>query len=379
MLTGPAMTQCLKNAGYLSLRPNQCEILESLVSQHDVLVQSRAGTGKSAVIGFAVAQNCAPNMVTLVIVPRLNLVAQLMSDLSRTLAHEFIDVVHVDSIGLAEFPIVSGHLVLVGIPAHLSMVSIPKSVRVSFVCFDEADELFGDNLVDVTTLCVNKFITPLTKTLLLSATFPPYIVNRIEDSLVCVDPTRDFPHMIFHCVSNKIDISSNPVLSHIKYWNCLYSEDAIRSILREYINERCIIFGGNKHLADQLTSWGFTTCLIRDAHTVISNTSQVIIDPHSNCSRGLNLNNLTVGISLSVPTSKETFLHQIGRISRKNTVGNFFLLIPETDISELDFLKFQLLIDFVPYIEKHNCHPFEIHTSTEKRWAEVQRLIARHK
>ena len=81
-----------------------------------------------------------------------------------------------------------------------------------------------------------------------------------------------------------------------------------------------------------------------------------------------------MGISLSVPEDKETLLHQWGRVAREGQKGKFFMLIPEKDAEQLEYISFQLGVKFAVG-ESPSLHPFEVDQSTADRLAAVHALL----
>ena len=374
----PPQIRAVRNMGFTQLRECQHKLTDAAMNYQDVLFQSRGGTGKSTGLGFLISEFCNPREVTYVVAPRVNLVTQLILMFRKFLSHQYTEVLTVDeSVSRIDWssPV---HFVIVGVPAHLSVLQLPKSVLVQAMYFDEADELFGDSLLDYSNQCLSRFLDESTRTVFLSATFPPYIVSRIEDGLQLAISSRvDTPYQVHLCVSTSTDALENSVLSHVRYHGVVANDMEgiqvfLKSILKNIGKGRCIVFGGSRQLASSLK--GLSVEVISKT-SLTESTAQVLVDINSYCSRGLNIPNLTIGVAIGF-TDKETLLHQFGRIAREeNARGDFYVVVSEKN--QLDFLSFQLGIDFE--IFSFSLHPFEIHYDTNTRWKCMLDKISRAK
>ena len=397
--TSSATRAGLDNLGFEAIREVQGLALASHRDNLDVLVQSRAGTGKSTGAGLIISEEGRPGQISLLCFPTQNLVDQAYPVLGQMLSFGFARVEKLDDVGCI-LPIGNiapprrNHRAVLGTPTQLGTLrGLPQSLFVSAIVFDEADELFDDDHITASTAVLTRFLTPTTKTMFYSATFPPFIVSRIEAALLAADGTRDEPP--FHlklCVSTSADRELNPVLPHIQYMYTVLPDmsqtthavlDIIEASRKDGLR-RGIVFGGTQAFAKEvertLSRLHLTSHLVSSATSPIGDCD-VILDPRGYLSRGLNIPNLDFGISIGVPQDKETLLHQWGRVAREGqTNGRFCMVVDAADAEQLNYLSFQLGVEFHEHHVTFTAdprHPFEIHQSTEDRMIAVAQLVSR--
>ena len=232
------------------------------------------------------------------------------------------------------------------------------------------------------------WLKPETKTVFFSATFPPFIKSRIEEALVAADPSRQEPPChVELCVSTSTEKDLNAVVPHVSHFFSVVDHDneisklLVQLILREREagGRRCIVFGGSENLISEVShAFSVTGVSVNLIQTPLDSVSagDVILDPNGYLSRGVNIQDLDFGISLNVPEEKELLMHQWGRIGREGQQGKFIQIIHRDDIAQLDYLSFQLGVTFREIqLARDGRHPFEIHHSTEDRFAAVLDLI----
>ena len=373
----------------------QAVVLAEWKQHQDILVQSRAGTGKSTSIGMLLNEESVTQGISVICLPTAALCIEMKNVLTELLSSPLF-LVRVMADGIQGTTILSGltpyrHVILITEPRHIRVhLALLRGCRIFSLFFDEADALFdGNHLVDcqgILAACLRSD----TKTMFLSATFPPYIVTRIEESLAFADPDRcESPYHIRLCSSITTNSETNAVVPHIrKLFTVIPALDS-KGIISRLIAEifarsacRILVFGGSRKLVSDihgsLSKRNIPVCIIKDSLDDYSH-ADVIMDPKGVLSRGLNIPKLSVGISIGLPESKETLLHQWGRIARAPlTQGEFFHFVTPDEVEQLNYLSFQLGITFEVYkpaVDKR--HPFEIHTSTADRYNQVLALVRR--
>lgn len=364
-------------------------------THQDLFVQSRAGTGKSTSIGILLNEEKATHGISVICLPTPALCVEMERHLRRLLSPALY-LIRVLTGEIERSTILSGlsiynHIILITEPRHAGVhLALLRRYRAKFLFFDEADELFdGESVADCQGI-LSACLRSDTKTMFISATFPPYIVSRIEESLLLADPNRcDSPYHIRLCSSVTTNAETNAVVPHIrKFFTPVPSSDSKRvlsGLLRDILGKnkgRVLVFGGTRKtlldLEGFLSKQGIRVCIIKNSLDDFNN-ADVIMDPKALLSRGLNIPRLAVGISLGLPESKETLLHQWGRIARTpQTEGEFFHVVDPDEVEQLNYLSFQLGISFEEYKPLNDRrHPFEIHTSTEDRFNQVLDLMSR--
>jgi superfamily II DNA/RNA helicase len=381
------------------LTPVQEHVIISSDSSLDRLVQSRAGTGKTTSIGVLLSLSSrSQRFRALVCFPDSVLLNEGKKLISNTLRFSFWSVCGIDENGEVQVlfePLEgSGNIVYLGTVEQLRSLSETEMANeMNLVVFDEADILFDDAQSADSLEILRRFVGPRTTTMFYSATFPPYIVTRIEKSLLSVDPGRmDPPTHIKLCSSTSTSQEDNAVVSHLEfhYQTTSSADDSIARVCetikhRLRLRDRCIVFGGDNRtlstLRKRLVSSGYRVVLVSSGSGDVEK-AQVILDPRGYFSRGVNIPSLTLGIAVNIPEDKETMIHQWGRIAREGQLhGEFHMIIPNEEIEQLQFLSFQLGVVFQKWeLHSPSCehlHPFETDFDTDTRLGKIQALVDR--
>jgi len=385
----PSTIQAFRKSGYVSINDAQLSILTALIDSTDVVFQGRGATGKTSTIGVLLSERYLGEGVYFSVVPSLVLKNELLLSLGR-----FLSLAGVEVLDVAEARHFSSRtVVLVGLPKEFLMAKgIMGTRNPKLIVMDEADELF-EYPSDISML-LKQYLCPSTKTLFLSATFPPYIMTRIEEALVMADETRtDEPTRIHHCVSTSTCASKNPVRLNVDYFYTVLCAgetvpDRVYTILTNHKHRKALVMNctANEGEAILCSLSPSEAYLVKSEVSDISSINQTcLVDPKGLLSRGVNINGLDLGISVGIHESKETILHQWARVGRKPDSSirpKFFMIL--SDVSEIDqlrFLEFQLGVRFQEYNPRdiHHIaptHPFHVHKGTEERLRAVAALIA---
>ena len=280
-------------------------------------------------------------------------------------------------------------LVVADIATAVERLRSLSYLRIQYIMFDEADEMFNDELHDDSASILQSCLGDA-KTMFFSATFPPHIVTRIEEALAQADPEREaVPYHVKLCVSTSINPSINAVVPHVRKYFSVIPESQIIDSAVQLIQEslvgghlKIVIFGGSKKLAHSISAIlvdrKVDCCVMQSPLDEYLNKT-VVLDPQGFLFRGVNIPGLDCGISVGIPEQKETLLHQWGRIAREGQEGFFYHIVSPDEVDQLNCLSFQLGIDFEQYhINESIClHPFEIHASIEDRMQHILHLIER--
>ena len=381
----------LDKLGIVNITEVQRQTLEGAKEHVDCLVQSRAGTGKTTAMGILISETHKPSSSSLIIVPNETLATQIEDILKLILSDTLCICRQLKSVLEEGKSVNSGlerhhHLVMIAEMKTLSQnPDALSSFRPSLILFDEADELFND-AYHVLSARLLKSCLRTAKTLFFSATFPPYIVTRIEEALSFADPDREStPYHIKLCVSTSVDASVNAVVPHVhKHYTLVRDSGLIQAsvhlITTKTSRSRTVVFGGSKKITEsifeELRKSNIPACIMKSPLDDFSE-ARVTLDPQGFLSRGVNIPGLDCGISIGVPEEKETLLHQWGRIAREGQEGDFYHIVTPEELDQISFLSFQLGVEFDEYSLDLGTskHPFEIHTSTEERMEHVIHLI----
>ena len=388
----PETIMGLRLAGVSMLRDVQSSSIRISAQATDLLIQGRAGTGKSTTIGLLVSEEAQQGKVSIVCVANETLRNEMLINLRRMFQCSSISFESCErsNRGAASTPAGKAfHRVFVGTPGQLMIMDeLSISSLVLHFFFDEADELFNGSLFLLSTAVLSRFMSQETRTRFFSATFPPFIVSRIEEALLAADPSRSCrPHHLKLCSSTCVERDLNPVVPHLEYFYQSFGsqEESVRGVVETILTsvrpgEKSIVFDIPsriiKTLNEHITEAGHSVAVVKSHGTPESYLSaDVILDPHALLSRGVNIPSLVLGFSLSIPQDKETLLHQWGRIGREGLRGAFHMMVHKEDLDQLQYLSFQLGVDFHEFFPP-NRHPFEVQSSTEERMQAVRKLAS---
>jgi superfamily II DNA/RNA helicase len=106
--------------------------------------------------------------------------------------------------------------------------------------------------------------------------------------------------------------------------------------------------------------------------------NHVIVDVSGTLDRGVNIPNLNIGISIGIPESKETILHQWGRVGRNRDGAKFYMVLQsQEELEQLEYLQFQLGVEFEEFQLNTLGHPFQRCPTVEGRLEHIHSLIDR--
>ena len=389
----PSTVRALDEFGFKSTTDVQNSVMNSLRDACDVLCQARGATGKTSTIGIIISERIVGEGIYFTVVPSLLLKMELLRFLRRFLGFDSVEVLDV----VESHSVTSRTSIFVGLPNEfLQSTGFLGTRKPRLIMMDEADGLF--DTPSMMNELLTHFLTPSTKTLSLSATFPPYILTRIEEALVAADDTRlDEPTRIHQCVSTSTCATMNPVRDHVSYYYSILGQDdsltdLVQSILTNHTHRRALIVNCSLNDAQTITELSHAkTVLLVDPSTPPADLSQisqtVIVDPQGLLSRGVNIPDLDLGISVGVHESKETILHQWARVGRQpdsSVDPKFFMVLSgEDEMDQLRFLEFQLGVSFRLYnpndlLRIAPTHPFHVWDTMEDRLASVSALVVRN-
>jgi superfamily II DNA/RNA helicase len=381
--------------GYPDMTEAQRIAIEAWDLHPDILLQSRAGTGKSSMVGIAESQCFERVGVSVFIAPNRLLVDQQMVFLNKFLGHSSILVRRVDGDGgVCEIPC-GKRVILTGTATDLlrNVVDVPLSMPVIRIYVDEVDEMMSEGRMQMTLACVKRFVSLTTKSMFMTSTMPPYIAVRVRDFLESLEQCDRELYHIELCRSTTTDASMNAVRPSLTYRYCTLNPTQhlghlMSKILAIGDRPRCIVFGSTVKQARSIAGYmGLNhpawKCAI---DTDILRTSwNIAFDTKGNFSRGLNFDNLKTVICLGLPEDKETLLHQWGRAARNSgETGAVYMLLLQEEVPQLDYLSFQLGIAFDPFENTSELipadvapsHPFHLDTSTSQRMEHIRRLVS---
>lgn len=342
----PEILASLKEMGFEQPTEVQSRAIPHILEKKDMIVQSKTGSGKTAVFGIPILQLTdmdAKEPQALILTPTRELAVQIDSDIQKMashLRHKTAVVYGQHNINTEIKTLNEGVSILTGTPGrvydHISHGTL-KTQNIRFLVLDEADRMLDMGFIDQ----IRRIIRALPKDkimLLFSATMPPEIRR------ICTAHMRN-------PVSIEIE-SPTMTVDTIKqlYYRVKETEkcDQLNRILLSYRPESCIIFCNTKVAADMVQHYlarkGYHSHVLH-GDVPQSKRLQTIQNFKQNrfhilvatdvAARGLDINDLAMVINFDIPEDKDNYVHRIGRTGRAGKGGIAVSLATTNDIMDL--------------------------------------------
>lgn len=341
----------LAKQGFVNPTSVQAVSIEPALAGHDLVVQAKTGTGKTASFGIPLIQTIEPNgkgPQALIQAPTRELARQVADELIGLAAFKDIKILPVyggTSVGEQIDALEKGVDIVVGTPGRLLDHIKRKTLKTEFikhVVLDEADEMLSMGFfLEVTSIierCNNR-----EQTLLFSATIPPDIEGLI----------RQFTHKPLRLMVSGGDRKVEGI-GHVLYFA---NEDIPRPRNLLYLIEHecpgtTMIFCNRKTdtalVAAYLLRQGKRAEAIhgdldqRDRERVLAklkNNEVQFLVATDVASRGIDISGLTHVINYNFPPSSELYIHRVGRTGRQGRQGVAISLANGADAFQIMQLK----------------------------------------
>jgi len=347
--------RALDEMGWESPTPVQRDSYPLVIDGHDVIVQSRTGTGKTGAFGIPLVDRLLSehgNEQALVLAPTRELALQSAREISKLGAHRQIDTVAVYGGASMERQIQAlekGARVISGTPGrvldHLNRGTI-KASRIRVLVLDEADEMLSMGFAKELNAIIEK-LPKDRQTLLFSATVDRAIKRVAEKHM------RD-PHFL--------GLSGDHVgalgIEHFVYMVSGVGRVAnLVTILETEDPESALIFCNTKaeteEVAAALQRAGFNAEWLtgdrpqREREEVLGrvrNEELRFLVATDVAARGIDVSHLTHVINFSLPENVEQYVHRTGRTGRAGRTGTAISLVGPTELGILYYLRLQYRI-----------------------------------
>ena len=355
----PLLAEALTLRGYETLTPVQLAVADPKLTDRDLLVSSKTGSGKTVAYGLGLASNIladalpgdgpvletgapspllprAGKPLALIVAPTRELALQVQSELQWLYGHA--GAVIAACVGgmdaRAERRLLErGAHIVVGTPGrlvdHLTRGALDFA-RLTAVVLDEADEMLNLGFREDLEFILEK--TPETRrTLLFSATIPKGIValakrfQRNAERIEVAGDARGHADIAYHIVQVRANEIEHGVV------NLLRQADAPAALV--FCNTRDAV----RHLHAILIERGFAAVILsgelgqhernqalqalRDGRAKVCIATDV-------AARGIDLPNLGLVIHADLPHDAEVLQHRSGRTGRAGRKGDSILLVP---------------------------------------------------
>ncbi|RWS08490.1 uncharacterized protein B4U79_15816 [Dinothrombium tinctorium] len=314
----------------------------------DLVVQSKAGTGKTcifAVVALEMVDICVKTPQALILTPTREIAVQvgqvlnaIGSEIKGFSCKTFIGGIKVkqDKDSLKKCHIA------VGTPGRVKQLidyGLLRTSSVRLLVLDEADKLMDDNFKTQ----INDIFSLLPESkqvIVTSATYPNELSLFL--SRYCRDPffvRLNTENLALIGVTQYLQITRFNAVNHLAFD---YKLEPLFLILNKVSFAQCIIFS-NYHaraqiLCEKLAAEGWPTAYIsgdqqqKERFSVMAKVKSLeyrVLVSTDLISRGVDCENINLVINLDVPESVETYLHRIGRAGRFGQKGIAITLATE--------------------------------------------------
>ncbi len=333
--------------GYTAPTPVQHRCIAPVLTGHDLIVQSKTGSGKTSAFGIPLAALLAPpghGVQALVLAPTRELAAQDARELAalvRPAGHEALLVIGGVGFGPQTVGLRRGDSLVVGTPGRVldqlrRGTFDPAGVRL--VVLDEADEMLSMGFWEEVTAILDR-LPRSRQTLLFSATLPEAIQRTARQYLV--DPQR---------VDLAGDHATVRGVAHLVYFPdpALLPARQLLHILEVERPQSALVFCATKNEASGVGSYlrrfGLRTDVIhgdlsqpvreRAMRRLRTGAIDLLVATDV-AARGIDISGLSHVVNFGLPEQIEIYVHRVGRTGRIGQPGTAITLLSGRDTAAL--------------------------------------------
>lgn len=380
----PPILKALEEMGFSEPTPVQEKAIPQILSNKDLIVMSKTGSGKTAVFGVSMLQmiNPAdPGPQGLILTPTRELAVQIDNDLKKIsayLPHQTTVVYGQHSMNIEIKELRKGASIITGTPGrvfdHIRHGNL-NTRNIRFLVLDEADRMLDMGFIGQ----VVKIVHTLPKnrsTLLFSATIPS------EVKRICSDYMKD--PVTVEIESRTLTVDTVQQI----YYRVNHNEKRtqLERLLLFEQPESCIIFCNTRKAVDQvqhfLTKRGYAS---HGLHGDIAQGTRMktmekfkqgdfhILVATDVAARGIHVDDLSLVINYDVPIEKDSYVHRIGRTGRAGNGGRAVSLVTGDDLMTLYEIEEHIgvLIEEMPLPTDSE---FNAKSDTAQRWIQENSL-----
>ncbi len=335
--------------GFESPRPIQCITAGRIAKKGDLIVQAKAGNGKTAafVFGSAIGINPTQFKTQVLILSPTQLLTDQTTEVAKNLTSQTGLTIHCHRGGL---PLVRDNKIphiIVGCPGRIIDLIKRKKINLNFlktVILDEGDELLKQGFREQ----VKNIIETLDDTVqicLFSATLPKGILE------LCTKFMRDPAYVI---------LPENQVITElVTQWyvkcNTIYEKDGcLVDLIKANPSDTIIVFFNSCSRLEKVSQilcsldYPISHLCIHGKMDSIDKTNSItnfisgkykILLASDIAARGLDIQNITLVINYDIPASNDTYAHRIARSGRGAFFGNSVTFVmTEEDKQKITFI-----------------------------------------
>ena len=339
----------VEKAGYSECTDVQERVLPLTLSGRDVMVQSKTGSGKTAVFLLTILEKYAKNKASaaLIVSPTRELAVQIEED-ARVLSAGYPDFrigCFYGGVGYKEQmeELKSGLNLYVGTPGRL--LDFAKSSKIDFRCFDtvvldEADRMFDMGFYPDIQTMFSRMVSPKERqTMLFSATLSTRVRNLAwkymnEAEEITVQPE---------------EITVKNITQELFHVNKDEKFGLLLSLLKKIDPRSCLIFTNTKDMAvevaKRLQMNGYKAEYLMGDMPQSKRLKTIdrmkdgllpMLVATDVAARGLQIDDLELVVNYDIPEDFESYVHRIGRTARAGKSGKAITLACEEYIYGLE-------------------------------------------
>lgn len=326
----------LTKKGFKIPTPIQHQVIPGALEGKDVIGIAQTGTGKTLAFGIPIIQNIAKNKGQgLILVPTRELALQVEASLKQVGEPLGIRTVVVMG-GVSQHRQVKGlkrnpHIVI-ATPGRLDDLmnqGLYKLNRVSIITLDEADRMLDVGFLPQ----IRKILQTAPKnrqTMLFSATMPQSISSLASEYMKLPLRIEVAPQ----------GTSAKNVEQEVFVVTKNEKMGLLKSILKEYKNDKTLIFSrtkyGAKRIARDIRNMGYTATEIHSNRSQAQRIAALdgftkgkfrVMVATDIAARGIDVKDISLVINFDLPQNSEDYVHRIGRTGRAGRSGKAITFI----------------------------------------------------
>lgn len=348
----------LKDLGYLKPTIVQRQVYAKVQEGHDLVVQSRTGSGKTTAFCLPVLTRLNPDqrvVQAIILVPTRELARQVATESSRLGHHAGLTIAAI--YGGASFnaqiaALNAGAQLVVGTPGRVKDLldrGHLKLENVAFAVLDEADEMLSMGFWDDVTYILRQ-LRKERQTLLFSATLPDAISSQLPQ--IVKDPIH------LNLSNDNIGVKTIRHVFHIEDDTQPKARNLLHAIEFHH-PQSSIVFCNTKEETEvierYLRRFGFQARALNGdmaqsaRETVMKEMRDGRLDlivATDVAARGIDISGITHVFNFELPHDSEVYVHRTGRTGRIGKLGVAVNLVRAKDVMQIDELKQKFSIEF---------------------------------
>jgi ATP-dependent RNA helicase RhlE len=354
----PSLIEGIRIRGFSATTPIQSAVIPIVMSGDDIIGCADTGTGKTAAFLLPIlnrmlrARALAPDergyTRVLILAPTRELAVQIEDDVQGFIYHTDITSIAVYGgvdMGPQERALKSGVDIVVATPGRLMDHMRSKTVlfdKLDTLVLDEADRMMDMGFwPDVRRIVQTLPDSAARQTLLFSATMPEEVM-KLADEVV-----RDSKYV-------QIGSAGGPAKSITHTIETVAAADKTEWLARflRRTDGPVLVFmrtkSGAERLARKLASLGLKAAALHADRTQQQRTQAVegfrsgsyrVLVATDVAARGLDIDGITHVVNYEVPSSREAYVHRVGRTGRADATGTALTLVAPEELRALQALQ----------------------------------------